>query len=1349
MSETSKLESQLSQLTEQIAQLNTTTREQFRQSKLGSNYNPFSSAYSSSISSSMSLSQEELILDRIKGRYNPFTHNRLDPNSVQSSKSLYISPQDRIRFDSKQASDIGRLGMGLSESGAGIVGVKIGSGIGATAGAALSGKIGGLLGASLSTLLPGIGMLAGGAVGAPIGASAFKMFAGQNQRITSNAINRYMMENSFRFMNPNQSIGQGNLMGAGFGMKESRTLSRDIAMMTDDTNLSSKTLMDLTKSFSEGDLMKGVNNSKEFSKKFKGLVETAKTMAYMLNDSVEDAGKFMTELQLKGFDMSKLTNQTAKMKNLSNFLGKNVSEVVATSVGYASGAVSGTNANFTTALGNQTYATQVMNDILDNFNKRGDRTFKTAYDTIKNMDGPESAANVYSKMMQAFLSEDKSLQSQIMAASADFDPTTKSFSFNPAKFKKFQSMNLSLADADIYSQSQMRNEYLSKMSAAFPGEKFTPEMAYMEFSSSKQNLIGNMSIQDQSNVLKTAIESIRKQEPSVFGNSSNRVILSKVFGFDSTSADIADAVMRQSSDSYSSKYENYGITADYIAKRRANDNGMVGAIKKFGAKVGNDFAGIGIGLTSPVIDVLDKMARGSSNFLFGQKDFNYQEEFGLSESTLKKYFTDASGKADINKLGRDFYEEFSKGLKDSVKNGSTISQVFIKEYDKIKDIIQGKQGVGVVSSGELMIGSDSYISRWTSSDGLGSYAKSNYDMIQSIAAKNGLSDQTLGFVGQVGNMNKGQLEAAATRISQYVKDYGGNESLAIAAYEKGKAAVDASIKDTTGIDINELRANGDFSTLNLNSSASELSRGYMSGRMKQVGMTESQFQGIGKSIQTRNTASKDAMSSMGKAGQLMGAIELAMSGDSGAMGADFLLDARLEAIGIKPTNSMSKAEKEALLHNTQGAFSKDLANFEAYILQGKGTWRKNALGEYSGGNAGAFEKLSADEKSKTVDTWLSMVAGKEKLSSYEEQLFAIVRSNYSNISEGKPITSSDNNLRTPITSKGTINNLGIEDIQSLNIKQLRKNAEAEDTKNISTVVKAQEDAKKLIRNMSFSGKKGVDSAIAKQEITSALYSGDTKRINDVISKYGLSDKEAQELTRLGTLKVGDTNALSLDSSKMNDNSDAAGALEKKTKFDYAASKSLLSDLKLSEDFISSLAIADNDLEGMSFEAIAVSQKRLREVASNRISALSSSQLNELLATDRFTQGELQILTKPDGSGNSALILNKDGSYSLNPNADKKSTGKAILDAALEQYDGGLSETGDIKKETNAKGNLTSTTENLLSTMETTTEVMIEGAKKLVKRQDELAKIVGVEPKRGQSSSPSTSVPYKGGTANGI
>ena len=190
MSELLQLQNQLSALTEQLAELNKTTKEQYRKSKLGNKYNPFSSEYASTVSSSdLDITAEDVVrLKQFKKRLNPFTNNRLDSDSINASRMMYLSPQERIRFDTRESERYARMGRGVAEVGAGAVGAKIGGGLGAAAGGAAALALGGLTGGALSLLLAGTGFFVGGGIGASMGAKAFNGLSGQNERASAGAI---------------------------------------------------------------------------------------------------------------------------------------------------------------------------------------------------------------------------------------------------------------------------------------------------------------------------------------------------------------------------------------------------------------------------------------------------------------------------------------------------------------------------------------------------------------------------------------------------------------------------------------------------------------------------------------------------------------------------------------------------------------------------------------------------------------------------------------------------------------------------------------------------------------------------------------------------------------------------------------------------------------------------------------------------------------------------------------------------------------------------------------------------------------------------------------------------------
>ena len=1311
MADVSRLENQLSQLTEQLTKLNITTKEQFKQSKLGANYNPFSSAFAApSYIPSMYLDGSPgnpVRLSRVKGKFSPFSHNRLDAVSETSNLS-YLGPQDRIRSDTNEVSALGRKVEGVSGAGAGILGASLGSKAGQVVGASVASKlIGGKLGLALGTLLPGVGGLAAGALGAAVGASAFKAVSGSNQRVSANAIHEYMMENSFKFMNPNQSDGTTNPLGSGFGYEDSRKLSREIPLMTDDLNLNVKTLMDLSKSFTEGDMMKGVNTTKEFSDRFKELTETAKTMAYLLNDSIEDAGQFMSDLQLRGFDTSKLANQSAKMKNLSQFLGKDVSEVAQTAVGHASNNVAGTNMSFTTALENQTYTTRIMSEISDSYLKRGDESYKSAYDLIKNMNGPEEAANMYAKVMQSTFLGDSHMQDQSLMAGLTYDLESDSFSFDKNKFDEFKKKDFTFGEGHEYAQRELVREYTKKKRVQDPDFQATPDLIYQEFFANRQRIVGSMDAQDQASVLQDSLAKMRKEAPDNLKNVSDRALLTSTFGFDETTAEMAVAVMRKSSENFSDEYENSGRLAEYVAKQKANNTGLVGDIKRFGANVSNTVAGFGMELTSPIQNLADRMTKAGSDYLFGNKDFDYTKEFGIKDEVLKEYFADDEGRVDPAKIGKNFYEAFEKGLKDAQKKGMVVSELLLGEVSAM-----AKSVVKRTSAEDVLSGEDYNVQRWKSDSGLSEYAKQNYAVIQEAAVKNKISDQALAYVGITQNMTPDLLEKAAPELQRLMKAYGGNETLAIAAFEKGEGVVDQALK-AIDVDIEGARERGDFTEFNRDENVSELSKNYAKEMETASGVKATEWQGTDRTIQSKSqaaTTSKDSKDEQGKTrALLMGAIELNKGGLPRATG-ESTLDARLDALGVEFTSEMSRSEKEALLYVSENSYNENIRGLESYTR-----W----------GTDKGFLELSEEERGKTVNAYLSQLAGQENLTWRQSRAYEVIRQNEDDIIKGK-FSVGSSALKSSNT--GTVNPLitssSYDEINSTTIEELKSEAKKADTKIVSEAIKAQELAKVLVDNVDFGDISASDKAKGKQKIMSALYSGDQAQIDLVKKEFDFTDFEKQELTRLGSLKVGDTglSLLGIDpeayETKTQDQTQAAIA---KTTAGHESAKLLLKDLNFSDDYINSVSLSSEEIEASSLAAVEAKKQDMLDRAADTIALLSDSDLTELLNNGSFSESELEALTSGASENRNSLIQNEDGLFSFNKDIDEKASAKLIAEYGLEEFKPGLSKEGtEEDKREEAKKELNDATAGLLESMESTTDVLIQGTDKLIKRQDELA-----------------------------
>ena len=1314
MAEISRLENQLSLLTEQLAQLNTTTKEQFKQSKLGANYNPFSSAYAApAYSPSMSLDgggESPLRLDKVKGKFNPFSHNRIDGPIASTSNLLYVSPQDRIRSDTNQVSSAGRKVMGFAEAGSGLLGVSAGSAAGQIVGAGLAAKIGGWTGATLGTLLPGAGLFVGGAAGAALGAGAFKAVAGTNQRVAANSVHKYMMENSFRFMNPNQSAGTNNPLGAGFGYKDSRELSRGIALMTDDTNLNVKTLMDLTKNFSEGDLMKGVNSTKDFTKRFKGLTETAKTMAYLLNDSVEDAGKFMSDLQLRGFDMSKLTNQTAKMKNLSQFLGKDVAEVAQTAIGHASSSVAGTNMDFTVALGNQTYSTQMMNAINDSFLKEGNKSYEAGYNLIKNMNGPEDAAGVFGKMMNGALLQENNMMEAAQMAATVYDQETDTFSIDSRKLERFLSKGYTVNEAQDAGQKELYNEFVSKKRRKDPTFEASPDLVFNEYFANKQSIVGSMDSKDQLSIIRNLIESVRREAPDKMEGMSDKAVL-KNYGFDETSAEMIAAAIRVSKDGSLNQYENRGLTAEYTAKQKANSIGLVGEVKRFGAGVGNAVAGVGMAITAPFQNMADKAIKQGSDFLFGNKDFNYETEFGRDTDTVKKLFGDEKGYVDPSKMGEDFYEEFEKGLRDAQKKGTVVSKLLLNEVTTMAGSV-----VKSTSASKIMSGEDYQVQRWTSQEGLGDYAKKNYNEIQQTAVKNQISDQMLGYIGKTKNMNQDQLDASAPELKRLMEAYGGNEILAIAAYERGQEALDKSLAEIAGDGLTKARESKDFTDFNSNPDIAEWSKAYVKDMEKTAGTSVTEWQGLASTIQSKSqSAIADPKKSSPK-DLLMGAIELTSAGLPKATG-ETILDARLTAAGVKVTPEMSQSEKEALLSVAEGAYENNIKNLESYTKSGS---NKELL------------NLTKEEREKTINAYLSQTAGKDKLSSAEQTMFNSVKSNYTNIVEGKSITGNSFGLYgvhlSEMNDVAASSNYG--DMNSASLKEIMDEAIAMDEAAYMQVEGAQKHATTAVSALNFEGKNAEQTSDARQEIMKALRSSDLTKLESLGKEYMIDEHSMEELRGLAGAKLtgSDINPLTLDLEKTKgEHAAKAQVLASQVRWNYKGAQSVLDKLGFTDEQIKAKSIGDDKLETTGVQAVEASRQALIDLGASGVAALNKADLTNLMNSGLFTEEEMYALSNEDGSGRNVLKANEDGTFSFSKNPSIEDA-RRIIEYASEEYDLGSNNTEqkDKEKEGAAKTGINTATTDLLTTVENTTQVMIDSTRIMMEGMTTIANMTGVQ-----------------------
>lgn len=247
-----------------------------------------------------------------------FAYKSIDWTRTNTEQAEYIQLQSQHKLQNaslKVASSIGNMGM-------------------AAMGGAVGGGVAGPVGAVVGTI--------GGSVLGSIGGDEILKHVGVQQGYES-----WLQQNSKRFINMFES---NDAYGNGFNKKEENQLSKTLAKLNTEFYMSDDEMFTMLNQVTDAGLMKSSSDVKDFEKKFKGLVESVKSGAKMLNMSYEQ----MTELYGEWNKMGVKTDAeraefTSQIKTLSSITGASESDTSTDLAALISNLLSGTTLDVTTA----------------------------------------------------------------------------------------------------------------------------------------------------------------------------------------------------------------------------------------------------------------------------------------------------------------------------------------------------------------------------------------------------------------------------------------------------------------------------------------------------------------------------------------------------------------------------------------------------------------------------------------------------------------------------------------------------------------------------------------------------------------------------------------------------------------------------------------------------------------------------------------------------------------------------------------------------------------------------------------------------------------------------------------
>lgn len=246
-----------------------------------------------------------------------------------------------------------------------------------------------------------IGSMIGGAVGgAAVGAV---VDIGVDQMKQNFAYNKYLLQNSYRFINPFESNNGRNV--SGFNRSERWDTSNWLRKFNTSMKISDNDTMTLLQGFTEGDLLRDVSDVETFKKKMTDLTKSVKTMALSLNETYEEVVQTMADLKKAGLDTRDYKSIAGLSKITASLTGQDAGDVVDYQKNLATALNNGTsldiNKTMSLVQNTESFLGALYTDAEKNYDNSDEA--KLLYNRFNNRGGIEGATSDYLQIAKEML----------------------------------------------------------------------------------------------------------------------------------------------------------------------------------------------------------------------------------------------------------------------------------------------------------------------------------------------------------------------------------------------------------------------------------------------------------------------------------------------------------------------------------------------------------------------------------------------------------------------------------------------------------------------------------------------------------------------------------------------------------------------------------------------------------------------------------------------------------------------------------------------------------------------------------------------------------------------------------
>lgn len=279
---------------------------------------------------------------------------------------------------------------------------------------------------SMSSIAPGF---IGTAAGTAAGSATAAIFNGSlNQSRQQGSYNKYLLQNSYKFINPSESNNDRNV--AGFNNGERWEASTFLRKFGTSQYISDKDTSLLLQNYAEGGLLKETKDLESFKKRMSELTKYTKEAALTLNSTFEEISKMMADLEKSGINAGNLPYLSAKGKITGSNLGISGSQAINSAYGAVTSMTYGTDMNSGVMMSSYLGLMSSVGGFYDSEKALSARLGKNTsmYNFMSNSGGIEGSSQIANSALRTLMTTDVS--SMLLSSMFSYNDQTGDFEYN-------------------------------------------------------------------------------------------------------------------------------------------------------------------------------------------------------------------------------------------------------------------------------------------------------------------------------------------------------------------------------------------------------------------------------------------------------------------------------------------------------------------------------------------------------------------------------------------------------------------------------------------------------------------------------------------------------------------------------------------------------------------------------------------------------------------------------------------------------------------------------------------------------------------------------------------------------